>query len=121
MEHSNQVRELVLSGEGVTLADVYAIGGEVLMGTARWEKEAEERIEDRRLLAESERHQREMERAEAETNSRIEELQRELEAKRAEMKLLDMEREARADRLDANRATRLNLRGADADTARGPA
>jgi circadian clock protein KaiC len=42
-EHSNQVRELVLSREGVTLADVYTAGGEVLMGTLRWERENEER------------------------------------------------------------------------------
>jgi circadian clock protein KaiC len=38
-EHSNQVRELVLSHTGVTLADTYTAGGEVLMGTLRWEKE----------------------------------------------------------------------------------
>jgi circadian clock protein KaiC len=41
--HSNQVRELVLSDAGVTLADVYSAGGEVLMGTLRWEKENEVR------------------------------------------------------------------------------
>ena len=41
--HSNQVRELVLSDTGVTLADVYAVDGEVLMGTLRWEKENEAR------------------------------------------------------------------------------
>ncbi len=41
--HSNQVRELVLSNDGVTLADVYSVGGEVLMGTLRWEKENEAR------------------------------------------------------------------------------
>ncbi len=43
MGHSNQVRELVLSDTGVTLTDVYAVGGEVLMGTLRWEKENEAR------------------------------------------------------------------------------
>jgi circadian clock protein KaiC len=43
MGHSNQVRELVLSDEGVTLADVYSVGGEVLMGTLRWEKENADR------------------------------------------------------------------------------
>lgn len=39
--HSNQIRELVLSEKGVTLADVYSAGGEVLMGTLRWERERE--------------------------------------------------------------------------------
>jgi circadian clock protein KaiC len=41
--HSNQVRELVLSNDGVSLADVYSVGGEVLMGTLRWEKENDAR------------------------------------------------------------------------------
>jgi circadian clock protein KaiC len=40
--HSNQVRELILSRSGVTLADAYTAGGEVLMGTLRWEKECAE-------------------------------------------------------------------------------
>jgi circadian clock protein KaiC len=42
--HSNQVRELILSNEGVTLADIFTAGGEVLMGTMRWEKESAERV-----------------------------------------------------------------------------
>ena len=33
--HSNQVRELILSDQGIALADVYSSGGEVLMGTLR--------------------------------------------------------------------------------------
>lgn len=41
--HSNQVRELILTSAGVTLADVYSVGGEVLMGTLRWEKENDAR------------------------------------------------------------------------------
>ena len=43
MAHSNQVREMVLGAGGITLADVYSAGGEVLMGTARWEREEDER------------------------------------------------------------------------------
>jgi circadian clock protein KaiC len=42
--HSNQVRELILRRDGVTLADAYTAGGEVLMGTMRWEKESSERL-----------------------------------------------------------------------------
>lgn len=37
--HSSQVRELVLSAEGIHLADVYALGSQVLMGTARLHQE----------------------------------------------------------------------------------
>jgi len=40
-EHSNQVREVILSQQGIDLADVYALGSEVLMGTARLHKQHE--------------------------------------------------------------------------------
>ena len=43
--HSNQVRELQLGASGVSLADAYTSGGEVLMGTLRWEKERSDRSE----------------------------------------------------------------------------
>ncbi len=38
-KHSSQIRELIFSDTGVTLADPYTAGGEVLMGTLRKEKE----------------------------------------------------------------------------------
>jgi circadian clock protein KaiC len=37
--HSNQTRELLLSSDGIDLADVYSSGGDVLVGTARVERE----------------------------------------------------------------------------------
>ena len=40
--HSNQVRELVLSHSGIELVDVYVAEGEVLMGSARTQKERAE-------------------------------------------------------------------------------
>jgi hypothetical protein len=54
MKHSNQVRELILSDEGIALADVYTAAGDLLMGTARWQKEAAEKTEQERILAEVE-------------------------------------------------------------------
>ncbi len=44
--HSNQVRELTLSDDGVTLTDVFVAQGKVLMGVARWEWEQEEQAAD---------------------------------------------------------------------------
>lgn len=38
-KHSNQLRELIFSDTGITLAEPYTAGGEVLMGTLRMEKE----------------------------------------------------------------------------------
>jgi circadian clock protein KaiC len=83
--HSNQVRELVLSKFGVTLADVYCAGGEVLMGTLRWEKEAEESAKQLRHRADIDRKRRELQIADAATRAQIKNLQRELERQAAEL------------------------------------
>lgn len=55
--HSNQVRELLLSNAGADLADVYEYGSEVLMGTARVQKEHE--IAERARREDVERAQKE--------------------------------------------------------------
>ena len=91
MKHSNQVRELILSASGVTLTDVYSAGGEVLMGTARFEKEAQVRAQQQRADEAKARARRELELAEAETAARIAVLQRELEARRAELRQIESE------------------------------
>jgi circadian clock protein KaiC len=83
--HSNQVRELVLSDSGPSLSDVYTAGGEVLMGTLRWEKEAEERAKKTRHRAEFDHKRRELQFAEASTSAQIKALQLDLERQRAEL------------------------------------
>jgi circadian clock protein KaiC len=70
--HSNQVRELVLSDTGVSLADPYVSDGEVLMGTLRWERENEDRRVAQATLAESHLRQKQAELALAEARVRIE-------------------------------------------------
>jgi circadian clock protein KaiC len=82
--HSNQVRELVLSETGVTLADAYTAGGEVLMGTLRWEKErAMEAAREETELA-TERKRAVVEKEEAELISTMAVLEKALKAKRLE-------------------------------------
>ncbi len=54
-KHSNQVRELIFSNNGITLADPYMAGGEVLMGTLRIEKENAVAAEHERLSQEIDR------------------------------------------------------------------
>src|SRR5260221_4521667 len=51
IKNSNQLRELILSDQGIALADVYTASGDVLMGTARWQKESAEEAEQGRILA----------------------------------------------------------------------
>jgi circadian clock protein KaiC len=88
MKHSNQVREVILSDEGIALADVYTAAGDVLMGTARWQKEAAERTEQERILAEVEHKRREVALARAELTARIEALEQELKQKEADAERL---------------------------------
>jgi circadian clock protein KaiC len=42
--HSNQMREVLLSRAGVTLAEVYSSAGDVLLGTARLRREQEDAV-----------------------------------------------------------------------------
>ncbi len=89
MKHSNQVRELILSDEGIALADVYTAAGDVLMGTARWQKEAAEKTEQERILAEVEHKRSEVALVRAELTARIEALEQELKQKEAEAERLN--------------------------------
>jgi circadian clock protein KaiC len=93
--HSNQVRELVLSDAGPMLADVYTAGGEVLMGTLRWEKEGEEKAKTIQRRAEFDRKRRELQAAGADTLARIKALQQDLERQRAEVAMYSSDNEAR--------------------------
>jgi circadian clock protein KaiC len=89
--HSNQVRELVLSKSGITLTDVYSAGGEVLMGTLRWEREADDKAISARRRTEFDHRRRELLFAEAKTDAQIKALQMELEKQRAELVLHSLE------------------------------
>lgn len=83
--HSNQVRELILSDAGPMLADVYTAGGEVLMGTLRWEKEDEERAKAIQRRSEFEQKRVSLELAEEDTRARIKVLEHDLERQRIEL------------------------------------
>jgi circadian clock protein KaiC len=92
--HSNQVRELILTSQGPTLTDVYSSGGEVLMGTLRWEKETEEIARKARHRAQFDHKRRELQFAEARTSAQVRLLQTELERQRAELALYSGEAKA---------------------------
>jgi circadian clock protein KaiC len=111
--HSNQVRELILSDSGVTLTDTYTAGGEVLMGTLRWQKESAERLANevgdvggklKRVLLDAE---------EAELQVRLRSLGVQLEAKQMEKELLARTRESSEKESRRGRRRMRELRGAD--------
>jgi circadian clock protein KaiC len=84
-QHSNQVRELILSDAGPILADVYTAGGEVLMGALRWEKEDEERAKTIQRRSEFDQKRLALELAETDTRARIKVLEHDLERQRVEL------------------------------------
>jgi circadian clock protein KaiC len=93
--HSNQVRELILGDSGPVLADVYTAGGEVLMGTLRWEKEDEERGKTLQRRAQFDHKRRELQVSETDTRARIKGLEHDLERQRSELALYSSDNEAR--------------------------
>jgi len=109
--HSNQVRELILSSTGVTLADTYSADGAVLMGTMRWEKESSERLADEmaELAEELRRARLATEQAALTQRARALDLEQTLLAGQAASRLRVLER--RRERLD-------QLRGADVQTVK---
>jgi circadian clock protein KaiC len=88
MEHSNQVREFVLSGKGIQLVDVYAGSEGVLTGTARVAQEARERGERMGRKRESERRQREIERRKVVLDAQIAALRAQLDTEQEELDMM---------------------------------
>ncbi len=113
-KHSNQIREMILSDDGIDLAEVYSSGGELLMGTLRWEKEASKRLEDEIAMREAEKKSIDLDLAEAEIRAKIEALKRELEANNAERSRLDVEESGRTTGLKATANHIRKLRKGDA-------
>lgn len=111
--HSNQVRELILSDSGVTLTDAYTAGGEVLMGTLRWQKESAERLAEEVNEVAGKLKRVRLEADEAELRVRLQSLMVELESKGVEKELLARTATARATESLRGRTRIRELRGAD--------
>ena len=111
--HSNQVRELTLADSGVTLTDVFTAQGQVLMGVARWEREQEERADKTRALGASELARLKLKLAQAEAAARLLVINTEMEARNAEIALLDTDLTTASELLATDRVTLRKLRHAD--------
>lgn len=112
--HSNQVRELVLQDTGVTLTDVYTAGGEVLMGTLRFEKERAVRLKREEAEANTGRQLFALESEALVLEHQVQTFQRELERKRIELSTLTRALAAQGlERAQAREESR-EMRGADA-------
>lgn len=111
--HSNQVRELILSDAGVTLADIYTAGGEVLMGALRWEKESAELVANEVAEVAGKLKLVTLDAEEAVLEVRAKSLQTELVAKQVEKTLLARTTASREGALSRGRVRMQQLRGGD--------
>jgi circadian clock protein KaiC len=118
MKHSNQIREFLITAEGIQLQDVY-IGPEgVLTGSMRAAQEDRERAAAFARAQEMERKQRDLARRRAALEAQIAALRAEFEAVEDETRVVsaqDLEREAQ---LEQSRSAAAIRRGADASTAK---
>jgi circadian clock protein KaiC len=96
MRHSNQVREFIMTSEGIELIDAYIGPAGVLTGTARIVREAEERAADLRRRQDIERRKRDVIRRRETIERQIAELRASLEVEHGEEKVILAEDEARA-------------------------
>lgn len=94
MAHSNQVREFLLSSDGIRLVEVYVGGGAVLTGTARLAQEASERAAAAARADELAQRQRSLQRRREAIAAQIASLQAELTFAEEEL-TLQAERETR--------------------------
>lgn len=98
-QHSSQVRELILGGEtGITLADVYQEGEEVLMGTARLAREDQLATEEAEAREAYDIRRRRLEAEAAAARARIQEMQASLERAEAEIQSVERDEEHRRQR-----------------------
>jgi circadian clock protein KaiC len=90
--HSNQVRELVLSNEGVTLADVVVAQGKALIGvaTSAWEPEAQ--VSTERTQAGRKLKRLHLELSQAESKARLRVATTDMEARNAAVDILQLRR-----------------------------
>jgi len=116
--HSNQVRELRLSDEGVGLTDVFIAQGKVLMGVARWEWEQEELAGVKRTKVAAELKRLQLQLAQAEAAARLQVVQTEMEARRAEIAVLADATGSASKLVTTDRAVLRKMRHADDDGRR---
>ncbi len=85
--HSNQIREFVLSNQGIQLLDVYVGGDQVLTGSARLAQVSRARAETLARQQLAERQRRDFVREERITEAQIASLRAALEAKQEQLEL----------------------------------
>ena len=95
MDHSNQIREFILTDHGIELLDVYVGPEGVLTGSARLTQESKNEAQQLSRQQEIERKQSEIELKRAATEAQIVVLKSEFKTEESEaLKLIEMEKAA---------------------------
>jgi circadian clock protein KaiC len=115
MKHSNQIREFVLTPEGIDLLDVYLGPEGVLTGSMRAAQEAREGAERLAREQEMERKQRELDAKRAALDAQIKALRAEFDATEQEARLIRTQEMLRERALDDARQATAKRRSADVD------
>ncbi|MEF8942660.1 MAG: ATPase domain-containing protein [Desulfohalobiaceae bacterium] len=102
MAHSHQLREFVLTDEGVSLLDVYSGPAGLITGTARYTQEAQEEAEHKRRLQEIECMVKE---------TRLKEIEAKLQGEEEKLEQAIREAEEEEDTYQQRREMRRQLRG----------
>lgn len=110
MEHSNQVREFVMTDRGIDLVDVYLGSDRVLTGTARVNQEEQERAEIELLNRNQERRLRQLKSKQTAIASQIAALQAEADAEAEEVEYQIAERALRGEKQSKKESNMLRMR-----------
>ncbi|MGK2905673.1 MAG: circadian clock protein KaiC [Desulfuromonadales bacterium] len=113
MAHSNQIREFLITNQGIDLTDVYVGRGMVLTGAARTVQEMKEEMEAEACREDSQRAQREMERKRQIMEAKIKTLRTEYTSEEEELLARVKERERQEKALAVDRVVMADMRRAD--------
>lgn len=113
MAHSNQLREFVITSNGIKLIPPYIGATGVLTGSSRVNQEARESQEAVQREAENLRREQEIERRRLSLQAQVASLQAELAVVDKEVAALARENQERQERSELNRANLARSRGAD--------
>lgn len=113
IDHSSQVREFLMSDQGVQLRDVYVGPGGVLTGAARIAQEAREAAETLARRQDIERKQRELERREKVVEAQIAVLRNEFEIEQEELQRIVAQEKLHEENLVRESLAMASMRKAD--------
>jgi circadian clock protein KaiC len=113
MHHSNQIREFILTDQGVKLVDVYLGAEGVLTGSARLAQEARERAAALTQQEELAAMQRRLDRRRTAAEAQISALRAEIEAENEEVQKRVQQMSLQEDVLKSAREAMASVRGAD--------